>query len=69
MRFLHLKCLLSGLSEDSLSNSEYPPGRAFQVFTRGLLHFHLLVLGLAPQAGHHGQGCPCHYEMLTFLPE
>ena len=25
---------------------EYPSGLAFQVFTRGLIHFHLLVLGL-----------------------
>ena len=42
----HLKCLLSACSEVSLTTPEYPSGLAFQVFTRGLIHFHLLVLGL-----------------------
>ena len=32
---------------------EYPSGLAFQVFTRGLIHFHLLVLGLVRHALRH----------------
>ena len=44
--FLHLKCLLSACSEVSLTTPEYPSGLAFQVFTCGLVHFHLLLLGL-----------------------
>ena len=31
---------------------EYPSGLAFQVFTRGLIHFHLLVLGLVSLSNH-----------------
>ena len=46
MLFVHLKCLLSACSEVSLTTPEYPSGLAFQVFTRGLSHFHLLLLGL-----------------------
>ena len=46
MLFVHLKCLLSACSEVSLTTPEYPSGLAFQVFTRGLIHFHLLLLGL-----------------------
>ncbi len=36
---------------------------------RGTAFQAVIVEPLAPRAGHHGQGCPCHYGMLTFLPE
>ena len=54
MLFLHLKCLLSGLSEDSLSNSRIPARSGISVFKRGLIHFHLLVLGLVDRLWTRG---------------